>query len=119
MLTLVSSSIVFESVQEDGRRAVSEEHRFSNGAILNVDYTAEPNEDLSVRLADHGASLLSELIADDERSKAMAQKEVRRASALLSLPDSTLCDILGFENTVERIAEERFNLQRISDTPIA
>lgn len=51
MVEIVSSQILWDMPQVDGRRSVREEHTSVEGEVYTIDYMAEENEDINQTLA--------------------------------------------------------------------
>lgn len=56
-LDIVSSKIIQDDPQPDGRRVIREAHTLSDGSIYYVYYLAEPNDDVEIRMSDRVTEL--------------------------------------------------------------
>lgn len=66
MVSIVSSSIVLNNVQADGRRVVREIHEDDMGNLYMYDYMADVNMDINAKMQDRIPSVLLEAIAQQE-----------------------------------------------------
>lgn len=110
---IVSSKIVEDHAQIDGRRSVRELHVSDDGAEHFVEYLAEPKADIAEMLSVRAKQLDAMLAAQQEQKEADAIAEKMRAQELLKLADSSIAAILKVP--IEVVAEENDKLEKIAD----
>lgn len=54
---IVSSVIVLDNLQTDGRRIIVEQHTDDQGVVQELSYMAEINTDVNAKLAEHAEGL--------------------------------------------------------------
>lgn len=65
MASIISSTVVEDAVQHDGRRWILERHIFDNGDVYDFRYIAESADNVSAIMTDR-ASWLPQHLADEE-----------------------------------------------------
>lgn len=69
-MPIVTSTIIEDSPQIDGRRAIRERHIDSHGNAHDVDYLAEADADVESILATHAAGVAAQLAASEVKAVA-------------------------------------------------
>lgn len=67
-MSIVSSTIIEDAPQVDGRRAIRERHTDSHGIAHDVDYLAEADADVESILATHAAGVAAQLAATEVKA---------------------------------------------------
>lgn len=107
-MPVVSSTIVEDRVQRDGRRSVREAHTLDTGEIAHVEYLAEAKAVVEDMLPIRSALIDEQIAAQEVASKAESAADAKRAAAILKLDDQAIADILKVDVTV--VADEKGRL---------
>lgn len=70
---IVTSTILEDHSQKDGRRAITERHTFDDGTYQDVSYLAEPKDDVKAMLGERAKQI--------EADAAQRQAEIEREAA--------------------------------------
>lgn len=114
-MSIVTSTIVEDRIQIDGRRSIIERHVDDLGVEHLVFYLAESKEDVEAMLPIRAAQIDQQLADQGEQRAAEALADKLHAVALLKLGDQDIADILKIEvadvaatkEELEKRAEEK------------
>jgi hypothetical protein len=113
-MRIVTSTIIAEHVQRDGRRDITERHVTDTGETIDVHYRADAKADVRRTMRNRVAVIEAQLAERAAREAEQAALEARRDEVIKRLPVANVADVLMVDEAEASRLKDRADTREVS-----